>query len=375
MPVSAEGRVYCGRRVGTDYHDAPHRWCTSKGRTRCSCDGRCGPSNGCQCRQCYEQTFTGTSSPNVRRQGEGGRMYCGRWVGADYHDGPRRYCTSAGRGGCNCDGRCGPNNGCQCKDCYEATFGRASPTPAASTTVRVVREGAEARKYCGRRVGTDYHQGPQRWCTSKGYARCGCDGRCGPTNGCQCKECYEQTFSTVRVARRGAQGRLYCGRRVDYHDGAQRWCTTQGRRRCSCDGRCGPNNGCQCRECYEETFQRPSGPPEAPPARPSPVSTPVEHVVVCPPPAVLIQEPNPTTHSVPSDSIPKDFLCPITQDLMSDPVIASDGNSYERAVIESWFSRCRRSPMTNEELPDTRLIPNRTLKRMIDDLKANHPTS
>ena len=30
------------------------------------------------------------------------------------------------------------------------------------------------------------------------------------------------------------------------------------------------------------------------------------------------------------------FYCPITQDIMTDPVLTVDGHSYERAAIEEW---------------------------------------
>jgi hypothetical protein len=34
---------------------------------------------------------------------------------------------------------------------------------------------------------------------------------------------------------------------------------------------------------------------------------------------------------------PDEYLCPITGEMMSDPVIALDGHSYERSAIEKWF--------------------------------------
>ena len=37
------------------------------------------------------------------------------------------------------------------------------------------------------------------------------------------------------------------------------------------------------------------------------------------------------------DDVPDEFLCPISQEIMQDPVICSDGSSYERKVIEKWF--------------------------------------
>eukprot|EP00658_Telonema_sp_P-2_P080066 TRINITY_DN7895_c0_g1_i6.p1 TRINITY_DN7895_c0_g1~~TRINITY_DN7895_c0_g1_i6.p1 ORF type:complete len:518 (+),score=134.66 TRINITY_DN7895_c0_g1_i6:120-1673(+) len=62
---------------------------------------------------------------------------------------------------------------------------------------------------------------------------------------------------------------------------------------------------------------------------------------------------------------PADFLCPITQDVMHDPVIAADGHSYERDAIVHWFVHRKSSPKTNKPLDNTRVIPNHTLKATI----------
>ena len=35
---------------------------------------------------------------------------------------------------------------------------------------------------------------------------------------------------------------------------------------------------------------------------------------------------------------PDDFVCPITRCLFEDPVMASDGETYERAAIEKWIA-------------------------------------
>lgn len=40
------------------------------------------------------------------------------------------------------------------------------------------------------------------------------------------------------------------------------------------------------------------------------------------------------------------YLCPITGDVMKDPVIAMDGYTYERTAIVEWLSRSGVSPMT-----------------------------
>ncbi|XP_045043298.2 WD repeat, SAM and U-box domain-containing protein 1 isoform X4 [Desmodus rotundus] len=68
-----------------------------------------------------------------------------------------------------------------------------------------------------------------------------------------------------------------------------------------------------------------------------------------------------------SSEIPDEFVCPITRELMQDPVIASDGYSYEKEAMENWISKKKRtSPMTNLVLSSAVLIPNRTLKMAID---------
>jgi len=71
------------------------------------------------------------------------------------------------------------------------------------------------------------------------------------------------------------------------------------------------------------------------------------------------------------DEIPPDeFLCSITQEVMTDPVVCADGNTYERAFIEDWFRRDKNtSPLTNLNLENKNLISNRSLKILIDEWK------
>ena len=48
------------------------------------------------------------------------------------------------------------------------------------------------------------------------------------------------------------------------------------------------------------------------------------------------------------EEVPSEFMCPITKQLMEDPVICSDGHSYERNAIEDWLVKHDKSPMTTE---------------------------
>jgi len=66
------------------------------------------------------------------------------------------------------------------------------------------------------------------------------------------------------------------------------------------------------------------------------------------------------------EEIPEEFICPVTQDIMSDPVIAQDGHTYERKNISEWVSKHGTSPITREQISKDIIIPNRVLKAQID---------
>ncbi|CAF1094016.1 unnamed protein product [Rotaria sp. Silwood1] len=63
------------------------------------------------------------------------------------------------------------------------------------------------------------------------------------------------------------------------------------------------------------------------------------------------------------------FFCPITHELMTDPVIDPDGNSYERQAIEGWLRQNGTSPITRVHLSASDLRPNRALKAAIDEYR------
>ncbi|KAL1168453.1 hypothetical protein V6Z11_A05G083200 [Gossypium hirsutum] len=66
--------------------------------------------------------------------------------------------------------------------------------------------------------------------------------------------------------------------------------------------------------------------------------------------------------------IPTHFLCPISLQLMRDPVTISTGISYDRDSIEKWLYSCKNKqvcPVTKQALHDSGLTPNHTLSRLI----------
>ena len=63
------------------------------------------------------------------------------------------------------------------------------------------------------------------------------------------------------------------------------------------------------------------------------------------------------------------FKCPISREIMKDPVLASDGMSYERVYIETWMkTKGNYSPMTRERIKKD-LITNRAIKDAIEYYK------
>jgi hypothetical protein len=227
--------------------------------------------------------------------------YCGREVGQSGYDHP---CPK-------CDGRCGPDNGCQCESCLmldqetkrrscllgivnapvddadqiidhdvaffnmnghrchvsyntvlhdpQAQGQHSSSTEESDQSMKPI---AGYRFYCGRSVQEEggYHNNCQL-----------CDGRCGPDNGCQCLSCYllDCLLQTIDSAEDECLNRLdarvqvsydwlhsktykrYCGQNVGCQ-GYHRDSDSVGDNVClDCTGFCGPRFGCQCEACFE----------------------------------------------------------------------------------------------------------------------------
>ena len=77
--------------------------------------------------------------------------------------------------------------------------------------------------------------------------------------------------------------------------------------------------------------------------------------------------------ALPPDTIPHCFICPISQDIMRDPVKTIDGFTYDRRSIERWFQTAQTSPLTGLPLGSTILEPNAALRQQIDEFVASLP--
>ena len=66
-------------------------------------------------------------------------------------------------------------------------------------------------------------------------------------------------------------------------------------------------------------------------------------------------------------NVPAEYLCPISAEIMEDPVTTVDNFTYERKNIERWFQTHSTSPCTNLVLTGFDLTPNFAVKRQIED--------
>ena len=80
-----------------------------------------------------------------------------------------------------------------------------------------------------------------------------------------------------------------------------------------------------------------------------------------------------TSTAATSVQTPHHFLCPITGEVMIDPVICLDGHSYDRTAITQWFSNHDTSPCTGLRLENKGLIQNIALREAIREFLESQP--
>ncbi|KAF0977053.1 hypothetical protein FDP41_003706 [Naegleria fowleri] len=69
-----------------------------------------------------------------------------------------------------------------------------------------------------------------------------------------------------------------------------------------------------------------------------------------------------------TNTYPQEFYCPITQEIMYDPVIGKDGHTYEREAIKKWLEEHNVSPMTREPMRADQLVSNIALRNTIEQI-------
>ena len=74
-------------------------------------------------------------------------------------------------------------------------------------------------------------------------------------------------------------------------------------------------------------------------------------------------------------SLPPQFLCPITGEIMREPVTTADGHVFERTAIERWLKTHSTSPMTGMSLEHTSLAPAHALRQLIESSQGRRQDS
>lgn len=74
-----------------------------------------------------------------------------------------------------------------------------------------------------------------------------------------------------------------------------------------------------------------------------------------------------------SIAVPENFLCPISAEIMVDPVILSTGQTYDRHFIQEWLNSGNRTcPKSHQVLTSPTLIPNLLIRNMISQWCTEH---
>lgn len=66
-------------------------------------------------------------------------------------------------------------------------------------------------------------------------------------------------------------------------------------------------------------------------------------------------------------AVPQKFFCPLSNVLMTDPVMLSNGHTFDRLAIEKWLKESGKMicPKTKEALSDSNVSPNHIARVLI----------
>lgn len=71
--------------------------------------------------------------------------------------------------------------------------------------------------------------------------------------------------------------------------------------------------------------------------------------------------------------IPHEFICPLTMEIFTDPLMNKRGINFERKAIVEWLNRGNDTcPLTREKLSYSSLIPNAKLRLRVELWKQDH---
>lgn len=88
--------------------------------------------------------------------------------------------------------------------------------------------------------------------------------------------------------------------------------------------------------------------------------------------AILLNSDNSVSSEDNNHVVPHDLMCPISLELFKDPVVASDGFTYERSSLLNWLNSGKMSsPMTGQLFSSRNLVENRDMKSRVAEWLHN----
>ena len=73
------------------------------------------------------------------------------------------------------------------------------------------------------------------------------------------------------------------------------------------------------------------------------------------------------------EEVPEEFTCPLTLEIMNDPVMTREGKNFERKAIIEWLNRGNTTcPLSRRPMSFGKLIPNAALRMRIEQWKRDH---
>ena len=93
-------------------------------------------------------------------------------------------------------------------------------------------------------------------------------------------------------------------------------------------------------------------------------------------PVLAVSDARRTDGSQKGPVAPSSFYCPISMELMNDPVMVATGHTYDRVCIERWLQQGNRTcPVTGMRLRHLELTPNFALRNAIQVRTCRHSAS
>lgn len=71
-------------------------------------------------------------------------------------------------------------------------------------------------------------------------------------------------------------------------------------------------------------------------------------------------------------NVPEAYICPISLDIMTHPLVSRSGHRFERSAIQAWLAKAGVNPLTRQPMGLRDLIPDYHLEDEIRFWKENH---